>query len=352
MSWLARQHRPTKDIYTTKTSILMSYFDPIMAKQSQPESAVVKTKLHARNLHRSNYDFDKLISTHDELKKFVKNNKYGNLSIDFSDPNAVKSLNTALLKSFYNINFWDIPSGYLCPPIPGRVDYLHYAADLLAESNNGQIPKGPLIRCMDIGVGANCIYPIIGNSIYGWRFTGTEIDEIAINAAKANVENNTELKNNVDFKLQLNSKDIYYGTVRRDDKFELSICNPPFHSSLEEAQAGSARKVRNLTGKKVDKPTLNFGGQNQELWCEGGEKRFILNMIRQSSKFKDNFLWFSTLVSKQSHLGQLQASLNQYAPVETKVIEMGQGNKVSRILAWTFHNKEQQFNWMKNKDLS
>jgi 23S rRNA (adenine1618-N6)-methyltransferase len=45
-----------------------------------------------------------------------------------------------LLISYYDIQKWDIPH-YLCPPIPGRADYIHYIADLLAESNNGIIPK-------------------------------------------------------------------------------------------------------------------------------------------------------------------------------------------------------------------
>ena len=58
-------------------------------------------------------------------------------------------LNRALLKADYGIDFWDIPPNYLCPPIPGRVDYIHHLADLLARSNNNEIPRGPQIKALD-----------------------------------------------------------------------------------------------------------------------------------------------------------------------------------------------------------
>lgn len=136
-----------------------------------------KSNLHSRNLHRSRYDFKLLIEKCPELKSFVFINEFGNQTIDFSNPQAVKILNKALLTTYYDIQNWDIPKNYLCPPIPGRVDYIHYIADLLAESNNGNIPTGIEIEGLDIGTGANCIYPIIGNSVYDWSFVCTDIDE-------------------------------------------------------------------------------------------------------------------------------------------------------------------------------
>ena len=90
-----------------------------------------KSRLHPRSLHRERYDFKKLIQSCPELDKYVKPNKFGDDSVDFFDPQAVRMLNTALLKHFYFIEFWDIPSDYLCPPIPGRSDYIHHIADLL-----------------------------------------------------------------------------------------------------------------------------------------------------------------------------------------------------------------------------
>jgi 23S rRNA (adenine1618-N6)-methyltransferase len=148
------------------------------------EKKTEKIKLHPRNKHRLLYDFKELSKGTPELLKFVSINKFNNESIDFADPLAVKTLNKALLNYFYNIAYWDIPAGFLCPPIPGRADYIHYVADLLASFNSGVIPTGNSIRCLDIGVGANCVYPIIGNKEYNWKFVGSDIDSIAINSAK------------------------------------------------------------------------------------------------------------------------------------------------------------------------
>ena len=301
--------------------------------------------MHPRNKHLGRYDLELLSINHSELKPFIRPNKYGDDSIDFADPEAVKSLNKALLKTYYGIDFWDIPEGYLCPPIPGRADYVHHVADLLCSINFGKVPTGPKTICLDVGVGANCIYPIIGNHEYGWSFIGSDIDEISMESAKAIASKNDGLKDAIELRLQTDPKDIFYGVIKKEERIDVTICNPPFHSSKEEAEEGSLRKVRNLTQKRVDKPTLNFGGQGGELWCEGGEKRFIKDMIRESKKFRETCFWFTTLVSKQSNLSTVQGLLKEAKAEEVRTIPMGIGNKTSRIVAWTFLNKQEQQVW-------
>lgn len=310
-------------------------------KNNLPE----KEPLHPRNRHRSLYDFKLLIESTPELKKFVFTNQYDSETIDFANSNAVKFLNKALLKQFYNISNWDIPTNYLCPPIPGRADYIHYMADLLASSYDGIIPKGKNIHCLDIGVGANCVYPIIGNFEYGWSFVGSDIDAAAINSAKKIVDTNSNLKN-IELRKQNSSEHIFKGVIKSDEVFDVTICNPPFHSSLAEAQAGTIRKVKNLSGGKTKNPVLNFGGQNAELWCKGGEKEFISKMIKESVAFSANCFWFSSLVSKSENLKSIYYELEKVNAIEVKTIEMKQGNKISRIVAWTFLNKTQQSEWM------
>jgi 23S rRNA (adenine1618-N6)-methyltransferase len=308
-----------------------------------------KTQLHPRNKHRERYDFKQLIDSCPELAQFVSLNKFDDESIDFFDPVAVKMLNRALLKCFYAIEYWDIPKGYLCPPIPGRADYIHYMADLLGSKNRAEILTGKNIKCLDIGVGANCVYPIIGVSEYGWSFTGTDIDPVAIDSANKIIEMNSLLIDKVELRLQNNSKDIFRGIIRKDERFDLTICNPPFHSSPEEARHGTVRKLTNLTKKKSNRPILNFGGQNNELWCEGGELRFVDEMIRESNQFADSCFWFSTIISKESNLTSVYDSLRKVDPVEVKTIPMGQGNKISRIVAWTYLNREQQEKWVSSR---
>ncbi|NOR85989.1 MAG: 23S rRNA (adenine(1618)-N(6))-methyltransferase RlmF [Bacteroidales bacterium] len=295
-----------------------------------------KTKLHPRSKHRDRYDFGQLIKSHAELSSFVKVNDYGDESIDFFNPKAVTALNTALLKHFYNIGFWEIPKGYLCPPIPGRADYIHYMADLLASKNKGVIPKGNKIKCLDIGAGANCVYPIIGHQEYGWSFIGSDIDAVSIGSAQKIVELNPTLKDAIELRLQANSNSILKGVIKKDERIDIVICNPPFHASLAEAQAGSIRKLKNLKKTNIKKPTLNFGGQSNELWCDGGELEFVKKMIHESKEFAHQISWFSSLISKEAHLKSVYRELKKVSARDVKTIDMGQGNKVSRVVVWEF----------------
>jgi len=305
-----------------------------------------KLSLHPRNKHRGRYDFKELISSSPALAPFVRVNQYNDESIDFSNAEAVILLNKALLKQYYGINHWSIPSGYLCPPIPGRADYIHYIADLLGSCNEGIIPTGNKINCLDVGVGANCIYPIIGIKEYGWSFTGSDVEKVALQSAAKIIESNAALKGRVELRLQANAKDIFRGLIRKDDFFDLTICNPPFHTSQQEAQAGTLRKLSNLNHKRIIKASLNFGGTNKELWCEGGEEKFVQRMITQSKQFASSCFWFSTLIAKSSHLKSVYATLKKTEALEVKTIPMSQGNKLSRIVAWTYLTEEQQQNWV------
>ncbi|MEQ8475314.1 23S rRNA (adenine(1618)-N(6))-methyltransferase RlmF [Fulvivirga sp.] len=316
---------------------------------STKKSQEVKARLHPRNKNRERYDLKALIISNPELKTFVKPNKYGDDSVDFANPAAVKILNKALLNHYYGIKHWEFPEENLCPPIPGRADYLHYIADLLGSSNFGNIPKGSKVIGYDIGVGANCIYPIIGAVEYDWNFIGSDIDAKSVKSAQDIVDSNPPLKGKIDCRLQENTKDFFYGIIDKEDKIDFSICNPPFHASAEEAQQGTARKVKNLTGKEAKNPALNFAGISNELICDGGEYKFVNNMIRESKKFSTNCFWFSSLVSKQSNLKSIYQSLDKFEAVEVKTIPTGTGNKSSRIVAWTFLTKEEQKAWRETR---
>ncbi len=309
------------------------------------EQAQEKTKLHPRNQHRERYDLKALIAVCPELEAFVTTNIYNSETIDFFNPEAVKMLNKALLKHHYNVADWDIPEGYLCPPIPGRADYIHHLADLLRSSNYGKIPTGEKITCLDIGVGANCVYPLIGVHEYGWKFIGSDIDPVALAAAEKIIAANPPLQGKITCRLQTDPNDIFYRIIQKEERIDCVVCNPPFHASPEEAHASAVKKVSNLKGKLVEKPVLNFGGQSRELWCAGGEERFIQNMIKQSRQFANSCFWFSTLVSKKANLDRIYDALARIQAVEVKTIPMGQGNKISRVVAWTLLSKEEQQVW-------
>lgn len=303
-----------------------------------------KSSLHTRNLHRNPYDFDQLISCVPELKHYVFVNAYQTVTINFSIPQAVKLLNKALLLHFYNIKGWDIPDTNLCPPIPGRADYVHYIADLLAEQVD-TIPTGNSVKGLDIGTGANLVYPLISHRSYGWTMLGTDINKDSLKNAQNILDQNEDLSSVILLKNQPETDHIFKNIINPDDRFTFTMCNPPFHDSEESAMKGNVRKTKNLSKSKKSKPLLNFSGQQSELWCEGGELAFITKMINESTLFSTQVLWFTCLVSKKENLSKLTHLLKKIKAIEVKTIDMAQGQKVSRMLAWTFIPKKDRKIW-------
>jgi 23S rRNA (adenine1618-N6)-methyltransferase len=316
-----------------------------MSEKNLPE----KQRLHPRNKNREKYDLEALLTVQPDLEKHIKPNKYGENSVDFANPAAVKLLNKALLHHYYGIENWDFPDENLTPPIPGRADYIHFMADLLVQSNFGTMPEGEKITCLDIGVGASAIYPIIGVAEYGWNFIGSDIDEKSLDSAQKIVDENPKLKDKITLRFQKDSHQIFKGIIENEEKIDLTFCNPPFHASNEEAEKGSRRKVQNLVKKQVKKAELNFSGLSSELIYDGGEAAFIRKMMLESQEFSENCYWFSTLVSKQSNLKGIYKTLNELEVVGLKTIPLGTGNKSSRIIAWTFLSKEDQKNWRETR---
>ncbi len=304
-----------------------------------------KTALHPRNRHRTRYDFEALIAASPTLAGFVKPNAYSDASIDFANPQAVIALNKALLIHHYNIFNWDIPNGYLCPPIPGRADYIHYLADLLSESNNGKTSHSSTVRILDIGTGANLVYPLIGQREYGWQFVATEIDAVALNNAANILKANTGLEKLIELRKQNSPSAYFNGIIKPTEMFDLTMCNPPFHATQNEAETAAKQKLQGLNRTKntsKSKLTLNFGGQSNELICLGGEEKFICGMIAESRLFAFNVVWFTTLISKATTLPAVYHALKQVDAVQVKTIEMTQGQKKSRFIAWSFLDKTNQ----------
>ena len=318
-------------------------------KKTPEKSNQEKTRLHPRNKNRDRYDLSALTELNSELKQHIRPNKYGGKSINFSNPVAVRELNKSLLNHYYGIKNWEFPVDNLCPPIPGRADYIHHVADLLAENNLSNIPKGDKVTCLDIGMGASCIYPLIGAIEYGWKFIASDIDEKSIKSAQKIINANSLIKDKIECRLQKNKNLIFKNIINEDEKIDLIICNPPFHSSKEEAQKSTLRKLRNLSDKKLKKTHVNFAGVSNEIIFEGGEIKFLENIINESKKYSKNCYWFSTLVSKQTNLKRTYKLIDKTGAYFIKTIPMGTGNKSTRIVAWTFLSKDDQAKWREER---
>ncbi|WP_115461774.1 23S rRNA (adenine(1618)-N(6))-methyltransferase RlmF [Winogradskyella aurantiaca] len=290
--------------------------------------------MHPANIHQSSYDFKFLVRAHPALGRFVYSGRSGVETIDFADNKAVLALNTALLKGHYGLSDWNIPSEYLCPPIPSRADYIHHLKDLLQEDGIKSNIKG-----LDIGTGANAIFPILANRIYQWQMIGSDIDATAIEFAKANIKATEGLNKAIEIRHQENRANIFKGILLEKEYVHFTMCNPPFHASEDEAMKGSLRKLRNLgepsSFKTKNELVLNFGGQANELWCNGGESLFIKRMIKESVAFKNQVGWFTTLLAKKEHLPKIYKQLSK-AKADYKTIPMEQGHKKTRIIAWKF----------------
>ncbi|NDL72211.1 23S rRNA (adenine(1618)-N(6))-methyltransferase RlmF [Vreelandella alkaliphila] len=295
----------------------------------------VRKGLHPRNRHNQGYDFPALVKSHPALAPHVKPNAHGDLSIDFADPLAVKTLNAALLNRYYNIVDWDIPEGALCPPIPGRADYIHYMADLLGREQRS-------IKLLDIGTGANGIYPLLACQIYGWQCVGSDINPQSLENVATIIANNPTLKERFTLRMQHDKNHIFEGIIQAGEFFDVSVCNPPFHASLDEALKGSQLKLNNLARSRGEQqpknqsPTLNFGGLGAELWCKGGEQLFLKKLIRESKVYSTQCRWFTSLVSKTDNVKPAKKLIRKLGAVDVREIEMKQGNKITRVLAWTF----------------
>ena len=285
-----------------------------------------KPGLHPRNKHKNGYNFDVLTKHNKNIASLITKNDYGTVTIDFSDPKAVKELNVTLLEVHYGIQKWNFPDENLCPPIPGRVDYIHYVSDLLAESSITD-----KITILDIGTGATCIYPLLGAKEYDWNFVATDIDLDSLHIAQDIItDNNFDAK--IILRQQFDEANILKGIIEKGDSFSAVICNPPFYKSEMEAKGANARKSRNLGNNAV----RNFAGNNNELWYPGGEKAFLHNYFYQSSLYKDTSFWFTSLVSKKENIESLQKSGEKLKVKNFTIIPMHQGNKVTRIVAWQF----------------
>ncbi|MEY8263078.1 MAG: 23S rRNA (adenine(1618)-N(6))-methyltransferase RlmF [Bermanella sp.] len=298
--------------------------------------------MHKNNPHNQSYDMSALCAALPELTPHIIEGQRGQQTLDFSDGQAIKALNKAILKKDYRIDFWDLPDGYLCPPIPGRVDYLYHLKDLITQ------PTDRAVSALDIGTGANLIYAIVGSRAFNWRFVASEIDSMAVNCAKQLVKVNKGLSKQIKVRHQSDENSIFANIIHSEDYFDVSLCNPPFHRSQEEAAQGNQRKNKNLnynkskrgsTLKPHKKDQLNFAGTHKELWCEGGEQAFIKKMIEQSVAVKEQVGLFTCLVSRKEHLPAIYKTLKSVNATMVKTVDMAQGSKVSRFVAWSFFSE-------------
>ena len=164
-------------------------------------------------------------------------NEQQHQTVDFSNPQAVLLLNIALLKEHYGITYYELPEGHLCPPIPGRADYILHLADFLGRKK---------VRAFDLGTGANCIYPLLAVSLFQWDVVGVDVYENSVASARNIVVQNPKVSKNIEIRQQLDPANLFKGVMKDTEQFDVVLCNPPFYASAKEAALANAKKNSNL----------------------------------------------------------------------------------------------------------
>lgn len=319
-----------------------------------------KRCIHPRNKYSDNPpDFGLLASLYPSFQSYVFYSREGKPRIDWKDFNATRELTRVLLLHDHSITWW-IPDGQLCPTVPNRSNYIHWIEDLLSSDT---IPREDnVVKGFDIGTGANCIYPLLGASLLGWSFVGTDVTDVALEWAERNVKNNPQISElieirKVDFEEKLIDQNtnnggscmdfsrntelstsssvelcsgenknyhgppILLGVVKTGEKFDFCMCNPPFFEAMEESGLN---------------PNTSCGGTPAEMVCPGGEQAFISRIIQDSVQLKQSFRWYTSMVGKKSSLKSLIAKLREVGVTVVKTTEFVQGQTCRWGIAWSF----------------
>eukprot|EP01084_Bolivina_argentea_P152073 265328_1 len=317
-------------------------------KENESESKENKL-MHPRNIYRYNKpNYYKLSLKYKFFAQVLKqNNKTGDYYINYNDPKSNVMLTKVLLKNDFNLEF-EHPINHLCPPITQRLNYILWIQDLLQciNKNNNKY------HGFDIGVGASCIFPLLGIKIGEeqnqlWSFIASDIDEESIQFANKNIEINN-LNTKIKVIHQTNSEQIFKGIIskpkqtentKNDILFDFTVCNPPFFEHLEQTGLNNARN--------------NNATYSELVYEDGGEVGFIKLMIDEIIELKlyNKIRWFTTMLGKKSSIKLIENMINK-TDMNVFIVtnEFFQGKQMRWGLAWTYVNEiKNKYNVLYNK---
>jgi 23S rRNA A1618 N6-methylase RlmF len=334
--------------------------------------------MHPRNRYQRPPDFAALAAHHpDTFGKFVRTDARGHASIDWDDGAASRALTAVLLLHDFGLR-WDMPAGHLCPPVPNRLNYLHWVEDLLAlrapgaasaaesgetagsasSSSTGAVAAAAAavpsadepLRCLDIGTGASCIFPLLGAALHSeWRWIATDVDAASVAAAAANVSRN-KLEARIRCRLVaphdplLAAIDSSAASVSSGGSgvgghggFAFCVCNPPFF------EAGAPRRLAERIGERGAGPCE---ATRSEAEAEGGEVGFVGRIVQESidraaqgAKPRSppgGVRWFTSMLGCKASLKPLLAQLRAAGVRNVRSGTLQQGRTRRWVLAWSF----------------
>ena len=249
--------------------------------------------------------------------------KGGSAQLDWGSEAALVELCRALLLHDFGVR-WTLPAGRLIPTVPSRLNYLLWVEDLLALRPGG----APVVRGVDVGTGASCIYPLLGCAALRWTWIATELDPASVDSARLNVS-----LNGWEQKIEVREVEapsdgaaeapVLAGVLRPDEACDFVLCNPPFYD-VDEAAAGPAAGV------------ASCGGTSGEQRCAGGEVGFVLRMIDDSAALRGQVRWYTSLLGRKASLKPLLAAAHAAGACHVTHTEIAQGNTSRWALGWSF----------------
>ncbi|XP_010472086.1 PREDICTED: methyltransferase-like protein 16 isoform X2 [Camelina sativa] len=289
-------------------------------------------------------DFANLASLYPSFKPFVFFSGGGRPRIDWTDYNATRELTRILLLHDHGVNWW-IPDGQLCPTVPNRSNYIHWINDLLSSESFGGGDGSSKVKGFDIGTGANCIYPLLGASLFGWTFVASDFTLVALDWAEKNVKSNPHISDLIEIRdskvllpqcseeaaTTVQSVDdnkscsiepaVLVGVVKENETFDFCMSNPPFFETFEESGLN---------------PKTSCGGTPEEMVCSGGEQAFVSRIIQDSAVLRQRFRWYTSMLGKKATLKLLISKLWEVGVTVVKTTEFAQGHTSRWGLAWSF----------------
>ena len=160
-----------------------------------------------------------------------------------------------------------MPDSHLVPGLTGRINYINWIHEVLnlvphsgdcsgkmegVSADVTAVEKVPTdavlvkgvstdittdketlasVEGIDVGTGASCIYPLLGHSLYSWKFKATDIDPESVESARKIVAMN-HLEDSIQILQRTPEQSLLKGVVKEGMTF--CMCNPPFFSSIEE----------------------------------------------------------------------------------------------------------------------
>ena len=323
-------------------------------KRSHPDSAqsAPKTSLELLKLVE-NPNFEELSRRYPEFHQAWKEVQEKQHSIKgkatFSSCITQKftiALSRSLLHAYFELRLPHLPDHHLCPPIPNRFFFLHWIDSYLlrlqgfvSDSSYGLERAQRRTLCLDIGVGATCIYPLLAARALNYQVLGADIDGQALEIAQQNVN-----ANNLSSRIRLSHVDLTHsqdsslppgGPLTRslqafgpsNERPDFCMTNPPFYDpdamEQEAPRAGDGRERTNMTTSEGSYP--------------GGEVEFVLDMICDSVRARSSSCrWCTTMLGKKSSLIHLEKLLKHVlGPAHVQSTEYGPGQYTRWFLAWT-----------------